>query len=59
MQATGFQQAREVGVSAHYRVAMHKGGSLMVAEEKNIVPRSWMRLGCSRKWLSVRLVRHM
>jgi len=48
-----------VGVSAHYGVSTSKGGSVMVVEAKRMAPGSWMGLGCSGKWLSVRSVKHM
>jgi len=57
--AVGFQQAREVGVFAHYEVLESKRGSLKVVEAKHIVPGSWMRLGFSGKWISVRSMKHM
>jgi len=59
LQAAGFQQKKEVGVSMHYGVSTSKGGRLMVAKAKHTVPGSWMRLGFLGKWLSVGLVKHM
>jgi len=49
LRAAGFQQAREVGVSALCEVSIGKGGSLMVVEAKRIALGSWTRLGCSGK----------
>jgi len=40
---------REVGVFLHCVVIVGKGKSLRVVEEKCVVPKRWMRVGCIKK----------